>query len=262
MKETFYFSHDYNAQSDDKILNLRMDLWWEGYGIYWALVERLASHQGELKFSSIKSIAYDMQCDNSVITDVITKYNLFIFDEEKDIFYNKRIREHHMNIQEYREIKSLAGKKWMAKRWKQSQSITDNYSVITEPNCVITDHNKINKNKINKNKINKKNISKEISKKAITPKGVTLQELIKENFDKDFMGHIYNKYNMTKESFCEESELFVLHRTQWVEEWKKPLWQKEKAFDVRLRFRTWMKNHHNWSKTKSTSPPVASLQEF
>jgi len=42
-KNTYYFSHDYNAANDVKVLFLRQQLGMEGYGIYWYLVESLAS---------------------------------------------------------------------------------------------------------------------------------------------------------------------------------------------------------------------------
>src|SRR4051812_45989014 len=42
MKETFYFRHDYNSRNDAKILELRAEFGYEGYGVYWALIETLA----------------------------------------------------------------------------------------------------------------------------------------------------------------------------------------------------------------------------
>ena len=42
-KESFYFSHDANAHIDDKILELRSEYNWEGYGIFWVLIEILRS---------------------------------------------------------------------------------------------------------------------------------------------------------------------------------------------------------------------------
>ena len=44
-KETYYFSHDYNARNDQRILQLRFKFGWEGYGIYWALLETMAEDE-------------------------------------------------------------------------------------------------------------------------------------------------------------------------------------------------------------------------
>ena len=59
MKDVYYFSHDNNARNDEKILMLRAEHGWEGYGIYWALLEMMfESSECSLSHSKIKGIAY------------------------------------------------------------------------------------------------------------------------------------------------------------------------------------------------------------
>lgn len=41
MKDSYYFPHDSNAQYDDKMTVLRMSFGWEGYGLFWAVIEKL-----------------------------------------------------------------------------------------------------------------------------------------------------------------------------------------------------------------------------
>ena len=43
--ETYYFSHDSNAITDTKILNMRADYGIEGYGLYWAIIEMLRNEE-------------------------------------------------------------------------------------------------------------------------------------------------------------------------------------------------------------------------
>ena len=38
-KDAYYFSHDANARNDPKVVTLRLNMGWEGYGLYWALLE-------------------------------------------------------------------------------------------------------------------------------------------------------------------------------------------------------------------------------
>jgi len=38
-KDAYYFSHDSNAHQDEKILDLRAEWGWEGYGLFWGVVE-------------------------------------------------------------------------------------------------------------------------------------------------------------------------------------------------------------------------------
>ena len=40
-KDTFYFSHDYNARNDEKIKMLIRKHGMIGYGVFWAIVEDL-----------------------------------------------------------------------------------------------------------------------------------------------------------------------------------------------------------------------------
>jgi len=51
VKEAYYFSHDSNARGDEKILQLRSEFGWEGYGLYWAVIETLRE-SSDYSFSS------------------------------------------------------------------------------------------------------------------------------------------------------------------------------------------------------------------
>ena len=92
MKETFYFSHDYNASQDAKILNMRSVLGWEGYGLYWQLVERLAEANGKLSFEDIKGISFACCVDESKLISLINDFSLF--EKDNTHFWSKRLFEH------------------------------------------------------------------------------------------------------------------------------------------------------------------------
>jgi len=57
---SFYFTHDYNAANDSKILFLRQQLGMEGYGIYWFIIEQLAQSGGYLPIKDHSSTCYAM----------------------------------------------------------------------------------------------------------------------------------------------------------------------------------------------------------
>ena len=44
-KDAYYFSHDANSQDDPKCMQLIDQLQMEGYGIFWALIEKLRSEK-------------------------------------------------------------------------------------------------------------------------------------------------------------------------------------------------------------------------
>lgn len=51
MKDAYYFSHDCGARNDPKILQLRLKMGWEGYGLFFAFIEVLRE-QDDCKFPS------------------------------------------------------------------------------------------------------------------------------------------------------------------------------------------------------------------
>lgn len=62
--------------------SLRHDLKLEGYGIVWALLNRLAAAPGySIPLHLVPTIAADMQVAERTVMEVITKYGIFQFDE-------------------------------------------------------------------------------------------------------------------------------------------------------------------------------------
>ena len=71
-----YFSHDYDAREDEKIIDLLSDLGYEGYGIYWAIIEMLYKNKGVMQ-SQYNRIAFALKADASTVEKVIKSYQLF-----------------------------------------------------------------------------------------------------------------------------------------------------------------------------------------
>jgi hypothetical protein len=86
-KETYYFSHDYNARNDRKIAALVKDFKSSGYGIFWATCEMMHEEGGELEMDDITyaAIAKDLNEEidfvKMVIEKCIASYKLFIINE-------------------------------------------------------------------------------------------------------------------------------------------------------------------------------------
>lgn len=156
MKEAYYFSHDANARQDEKILMLRAEHGWEGYGIYWALIEMMfESGDTSLHHNKIKGIAVSYNIDitllQSVINTCITE-ELFVSDGEQ--FWSNSLLRRKQKFYDLKEKKAEAGRKGMAKRWGKDNS------VITDDNDVITKNNKGKEIKENKSKGNKTKVNK------------------------------------------------------------------------------------------------------
>lgn len=114
-KDTFYFSHDYNAHDDVKILFLRQELGMEGYGIFWFLIEKLADAGGILPLKLTPVLAMQMHTSETKVLGVINQYGLFTLIENE--FYSERLLD-HLKI---RKNLSESGKNGADKRWNKDR---------------------------------------------------------------------------------------------------------------------------------------------
>ena len=78
-KDTFYFSHDYNARNDSKIKKLLFKHGYLGYGLFWAIIEELYNNANSIPLD-FDAMAYDLRSDKIIIESVIKDFDLFVFD--------------------------------------------------------------------------------------------------------------------------------------------------------------------------------------
>lgn len=116
MINTFYFNHDYNARNNKKILELRSKYGWEGYGIFFAILESMAeSSSGKLSRMAIGGLSLGYGVANDWLLgflDFCFELNLFQFDSES--FWNNRILDHKNK----RALLSEKGKIGALKKWE------------------------------------------------------------------------------------------------------------------------------------------------
>lgn len=113
-KEAYYFSHDSNAKDDPKILQLRMELGWEGYGLFWALIELLRNESDYRMRTHYKSIAFALQTQEDTIKKLINDFDLFVINEQ--YFWSESLLK-RMELKEERSEKARESAK---KRWNQT----------------------------------------------------------------------------------------------------------------------------------------------
>jgi hypothetical protein len=114
---TYYFSHDYNAANDTKILFLRHQLGMEGYGIYWYLIEQLANAGGKLPLELIPVLAMQMHCTDVKVNGVLMNFDLFTIESGE--FWSHRLQDHL----ELRLKLSESGKAGANNRWANRGAI-------------------------------------------------------------------------------------------------------------------------------------------
>lgn len=141
-KEAYYFSHDANSQDDPKCMILIDQLGMEGYGIFWALIEKLrAEKEYKLPIAVCSSFAKRWGTSKEKVEAVIKSYSLFIIDKD-DNFFSLRLKTSM-------ETKSLKAKESINKRWNNTNVLQSNTDVI-----------RIDTIKVKESKVNNIDISK------------------------------------------------------------------------------------------------------
>lgn len=130
-KSTYYFSHDYNASNDFKILFLRQKYGMLGCGIYWYIIESLAQADGFLPLNTIPILAMQMQVEENIVRSIIYDFELFV--PRETTFHSERLLN-HLSI---RKNLSEKGKEGAVKRW-------GNRGAIGNPNGKEIKENEIN----------------------------------------------------------------------------------------------------------------------
>lgn len=111
MKEAYYFSHDSNARTDEKILPVRAKHGAKGYGIYFMIIEMLRDATGYKLQCDYSAIAYELHEAVEDVEDVVKNYDLF---KIKDGYFWS---ESFLERMKKKEQKSRKARESALKRW-------------------------------------------------------------------------------------------------------------------------------------------------
>jgi len=153
-KDAYYFSHDANAHLDEKIIELRMDLGWEGYGVYWAIIETLRNASNYKLEMNYNRIAFALNTDSNLIKTVVENYKLFNFNE--GFFFSESLLKRMLK----KDAKSNKARESALARWnklnsKQSDSNANALNSQCDSNANKRKESKEKEKKVNKTKVNK-----------------------------------------------------------------------------------------------------------
>jgi hypothetical protein len=137
-KDTFYFSHDFNARNDIKIKKLIAKHGYLGYGLFWAIVEELYNNTNVLP-NDYECIAYDLRTDANVIKSIVNDFDLFEIDNESfgSLSIQRRLNE--------RNEKSKKARESVLKRWNKSKEDTNVLQTKYDSNTIKERKGKENK---------------------------------------------------------------------------------------------------------------------
>ena len=145
MKKT-YFPHDSNSRNDIKLIKVRSIYGYEGYGIYFALIELLFSEGNRLSLDDIDSLAFGLQCKSDLLKVIIMNFDLF--EIEDNCFYSRRLEKTLNEINK----KSIKAKESASKRWNNANA----KRTQSDSNASRVEYSKVDKSKVKKS--NKKGV--------------------------------------------------------------------------------------------------------
>jgi hypothetical protein len=128
-KDTFYFSHDYNARTDEKIKRLIRKHGMAGYGIFWAIVEDLYNNANALQ-ADYEGIAFDLHTSPDTVESIVNDFDLFVFDG--DVFGSLSV-ERRLNE---RNEKSISAQKAAHIRWEKAKLYADAMRLHSDSNAI------------------------------------------------------------------------------------------------------------------------------
>lgn len=217
-KDTFYFSHDFNARNDIKIKKLIAKHGYLGYGLFWAIIEELYNNTNVLP-NDYDCISFDLRCDAEVVKSIINDFDLFVVDAESfgSLSIQRRLNE--------RNEKSKKARESVLARWNKQKEDTNVLPTNYDSNTI--KERKGKENKENENKIN--NIEERKLKFAST------LEPFLETYGKEFLNDFYKYWTEPNKSN------------------KKFKQELERTWSLERRLETWAKNQKIFDKEKSSA---------
>lgn len=113
--------HDSNARQDEKLLALRLRLGWEGYGLYWGIIEILRDSTDYTGSKDYNEIAFGLRVSAGLVKKIVEDFGLFTFTEDGKRFYSKRLSKDMDKQARISEKRRQA----IQKRWNKRDTSVD-----------------------------------------------------------------------------------------------------------------------------------------
>lgn len=186
-KKTYYFPHDGNARNDEKILAVRMRLGMEGYGIYFALIEKLLESSDYILLKDYNAMAFELRVDAAKIKSIVEEFGLFVFTEDGKYFYSESFNKRMNPLEEIRDKRREAGKKGAEKRWEKDKKMAN----------AINENGKCHDFAMQKNSRVKKSKEENINIPPTPPKGEGINKKARSLFEDYFNDTFSSSYYWT-----------------------------------------------------------------
>ena len=200
-KDTYYFSHDYNARTDEKIKLLIRKHGLKGYGIFWAIIEDLYNNANALRLDC-EGIAFELREDIETIKSVIQDFDLF---QIKDNYFGSLSVQDRLNK---RLGKSAKARESAFLRWNKSEGNANAMQTHSEGNAI--KESKVKEKKEKESKV------KETSYRDNIVLSENENEKLISEYGQDFVNACYDLLSSYKieKSYTTKSDYLTIKR--WV----------------------------------------------
>lgn len=217
-----YFLHDSNAFNDEKITELFIYFGYEGLGLFYTLLEKLAQQEKPIKTNVLKA---QLKVGKKLEKCWLFMESIELISSNNGETFNKQL----MNFSGKYAIKKEKNKKRISE-WREKQEVIENVTCYES----VRNTDKVNKSKVKENK----DID---AVKTATQKRVLLFKESLYPFCKP--DGIYEK-DTVKDFFNYWSEL---NKTE-----TKMLWELKPTFEISKRLATWIKNENKFTNNGKT----------
>lgn len=250
-----YFSHDSNARNDEKLIRLRMRHKWEGYGIFWAIIEKLRDSSDYMCVVDYDIIAYDLRADTATIKSIVEDFGLFAFTEDRKCFYSESLMKRMAVMDKTSELQ----RERVKKRWEKQKAGDENSEEKTyRGNTTVEPRNNggntdVIPNHTNKNK--RKETNKESNTNVLPKKAASIDAPIKQreisfyeslkpylgDYGKEMLREFYDYWSESNKSKT------------------KMRFESEKTWDLDRRLKRWSNNSFEKNGKSSKNNGTRSL---
>lgn len=110
-----------------------MEMGYQGYGLFWAIVEYLALNGGSYKVSRLPQLYYKLQANPIEVNRVLNDFELFEIDQEEGTITNRRLTEFLEKDLAKRSILSANAKQKLSKSKAKAKQKQETKPLTTSP---------------------------------------------------------------------------------------------------------------------------------
>lgn len=227
-----YFLHDTSAMEDEKISKLFVKFGYEGVGLFYATLEKLAKQEKPIEVNVLK---FQLKVGKRLEKCWNFMEEIGIINTSNGETFNKQL----LNFSEKYKIKKEKNTERIS-QWRKNQHFTENVTRYEH----ICNAPKVKESKVNESKSNI-DIKGDKSPTQKSFKNFSEKEFIEEikKYEKDFSSHMLNNF------FLYWKERSAAGKMKF---------QLEKTWETKLRLEKWKSNDLKFSKNGNNKTPSAT----